>query len=919
LTLSKAFTLSASGKITGNIYTNLTQVSCSATFAGVSVSANNLKSYQGEHQHPYALAVSGPGLSGSANVSYGDVQGGVPIGTAFDVSGSWNIQVPVEEWVDVGGGGNSTPFDLPLASVRIYLAPVPGATMSASISSGGGTAQAIGIVQGDGGASGGGVSLGIHLEAGGYSYGGPNSIPNPYNPHYLSKQLPIDISITGSGNNVNAAGSLTFSQWGPGTDGAQTDPTAPAATGTVSTASGASVNLTPTAVIGTDYPYGYSIRGAASATLYPPRAFSLSGQINSLDQPYPGTVDVYCSKFGGDPDPLIHAGGGSFSASYSQRLFNEAVGGSLDNAKGDNIGGASAGVNEWQSLSCGVSGQWCADNDEIYATQEQVDAGGTFEKVVYDSQIAMLAWQFPGLSLSQAQSITVDACRSATGWTGVALGGGGLQTTGASATRTFYVSRPKGQDSDPPFYLSGYRYLTLAGVSVDSGSHPLTFTIAAGDGSSKSWTRTVTATPTDIVLDLCRPDGSNVTTDTQDTRWPVSDPRSTYTEAEGVAGQGDGPTWGVTSALSFSLTNLAAGRTYTMQGITQARQGNTTLTALPTYGPDFGEFIVERPGQDFSGASDPGSGATAELRCRRGMVALTDGRQSLEFRDLRWIRITSPTAGIQDQARYLSLAEAAGEISAGHLTPAAYTATSDPGNVSPGWQCTTSAPDTQGNTPQTLYGDYLTKDRPATFAGGGGMTWSQSAGFQTYIGLDAAAGVSLPGQVLISSVDWYPGCGDVFGLGGGGSGGKDNPLIVGAQKIYRGQAHGFLVDQKGQPVPNQPVTLTGVGGPEGGVQVGSGRSDAQGVYRTTGVGLTGYVTTGTAPDRASSNAQGIVASGSKHAAQTFRTRHISRAALVAPSSPSCCDQLFFQAPELFNPLAAQAGDQDILPQEEWRK
>jgi hypothetical protein len=177
----------------------------------------------------------------------------------------------------------------------------------------------------------------------------------------------------------------------------------------------------------------------------------------------------------------------------------------------------------------------------------------------------------------------------------------------------------------------------------------------------------------------------------------------------------------------------------------------------------------------------------------------------------------------------------------------------------------------------------------------------------------------VPVRLMVTSVDWYPGCDDPFDLGPQDGSGEPGTLYLAASWISRAQARGLLIAATQAPNPAapavlQPVTLTPASGELQPATAAVGWANSarpQGDYRTGGSGLDGY-TSGSA-------SEGLVAAVGENATQTFQSRRLSRVALRGPVTPDCCAQLLFHTPLLTDPIPALAGDEDALPVEEWRR
>lgn len=481
----------------------------------------------------------------------------------------------------------------------------------------------------------------------------------------------------------------------------------------------------------------------------------------------------------------------------------------------------------------------------------------------------------------------------------------------------------------PFFNFSGYRYLKLSGVSLDSGEDAVTVELGG-----KTWTRyKATTTPTDLLIDLCDPDTGGAAYDITDTMYPDRNPTLHYGLDDGTddsgAGAQDGPLWGVGYAETLSIT-APGGKTLTISGIEMARRTRATVHMMPEWAPRFENDMIPF-GPQYSVPSASGEPTVFTTRIKRGLIAVADGlRQALELPDLL---VTKTEGGASGLTFYtpstFSIGAWVDAVNAGGfaLGPSSIDTFADYVTVSNGWTAAADAPANDSST--NLHDGLLNGDAPAYWLNGNGVLYTNGA-WISGVGRDATDALTLTAQLLCTSIDWYPGCGDALGIGGGG--GDADAVVLAASWVSRAQAWGGLLGDDHTPLGAARVELSA--GPDAyglqtdGTVVGTDVAESvEGGYRTKGEGLIGF-TAHTEPsppnEGGGANPDTIITEPStgtvEGVAQTFHTAHLSRVALrVLPKPDTCCDALLFDDPEAFNPLPAQAGDQEILPVEEWKR
>lgn len=542
----------------------------------------------------------------------------------------------------------------------------------------------------------------------------------------------------------------------------------------------------------------------------PLHSFVIDGACFTPGDSYPSTVDLICSRYAGDPSPGFTAGS-SWSRSYSQHTWTLTLhttasyatahdGEAPDEGDTQTADYADA-VNEFQDLTASVDSTWCATNGEqvTYPTSDTTTA------TLYDDVVYLHGYTFAGVTLAQAASITVDDCTSSTGWTNATHGTGGLHNTAAG---------PMVRTGD--FDYSGYRYLRC----------PNTFATAAGTATAslggKTYAAPVTTTAGDVVFDLMNPVTGGAASDTLETKWPLD------ADAKNVS---NGPLRGISLASTLSL-GVASG-TLTVGSIEQVRQDSSTAHFLSGYAPRNGTDTPEETPPVAEGTDLVG---TATPYAHRGLICTTDSRPSLEYADSYFLHIEPPDGPPSWAASYWPISDLVTRINAGD--PWTGPALS---SGSMGFAATALAP--ADDSSDNLRDGFLNRDRAVSSAWlcYGWHLASFDAGWTNKLGLDCTGeGASVPCQVLCTTLKWWAGCGDVFGLAPSGYTG--GAIHVGASKGYRSEALPVVIIEGGGDASGKAVEIAPAAGElqAVGVAVGSGTTDTQGGARTTGAGLIGY-------------------------------------------------------------------------------
>ena len=776
---------------------------------------------------------------------------------SYGVSGHISVSVPVEEWVDYVAptiDPNETehfPSPVP-ARLNIYEMIPAGATITASVTSGGATATSAIVVS----------------TATAVSYVCQGQVTAFIAVGGSTASMSQNVSIAFDINGQPAAGTSTYTYTGSG--------------GTVATdnSTGAHVGISSYSPA-----FGYgSITGSVSNTVYPKKAFSLTGQINSVDISCPDTVTVNLARFAGDPSPTISASGG-FSAAHEQRqsAFSASVNSGAGYFDNDSSSGGSAvashseSLNEFAPIAPTVGGAWCLANDQYVAYQVTDDAGNIANRLIYNSEIWLHGWQFPGVTITQAGTFTVDAGTTTTNWMGAALTGAGLGNAGSGAiVRTW----------SPFFNMSGYRYLTIAAAGTTAATDQ-TRTLTIG---GKTWHVLFRAgSAADAVIDLCDPFTGGADNDTTDSWWPDNNP----TLGGGWSGVSDGPLWGCGYVTSLSLSGFTGASTESFSNLHMTSHGATYAHFLGQWAPRYSHDMVQA-GPEW----DNGSGTVFTRKYARDLICTTDGRQSMEVSGHSVLKTEGGGSGVTFYtpksypiSSLPSLMETCQRLD-GNDTATPYIGYQTPGS---GWDATVSAPTPDGTS--NMRPNFLGSTAPIPWLWGNGILYDPTTGFTSGVGLSIGGSLSVPAQVIFTSIDWYPGCTDPFGFSASPTTGT---VYLAASKIFRGQSHGLLLTNTHLAASGSAVDLyPGAGEIQpSGTSVGHDTSNTNGLYRTSGAGLDGIIITtspsppnmggGANPDTINANpASGSVQSrymtGSPRATATaFWEKKLSRVAMRLP-------------------------------------
>ncbi len=519
----------------------------------------------------------------------------------------------------------------------------------------------------------------------------------------------------------------------------------------VSLSAGSSVTTTVTSAADTGGTVQPS-NGQTTARLYPNRQVDYRGIIRAFEQPYPAVMKVVVYGDPAYPFGRVVSASDVWSATFAQKRYEVYFFGRGGGSLGTEL------LNEWTATSCKLQAAALLDASEN-ANASQADIAG---------------WRWAVGTLSQAASLQL-----AGSWTAI-------DDTPYDLPDDDTADGAQGSHS--PLYAGkvsadGYRYLKLP--LKHDGDDPITLeSIQLG---TKTWSHdkdgvglTVPngGTYTNIIIDLCNPDGTE-TTDTQDSKFPIL--------------RADSWAWGVTFIESIILKGIPADTTFTAEKAELVRLNKTRLIVCPAHN-NFVEqdSLSDNPHQyrnDFLRCETDGNGA-----------GHSGGKTSQQQSDI--IRATTdPFAWSPRSIQTIK----------NWIMDGTY-----PSN---GFSMTANA--ATGPTDELPY--YLCETAPAWCLWHSGAWWNGTE-WKYAIDLDMSAGISIVGQTLHTVMtDWYPNPGDWAELGGYGA------MILRVASFLRGRAIGLVLGLNNESVPDTTVRLTNL---LDSTPAGTGVSDAIGAYNS---------------------------------------------------------------------------------------
>lgn len=513
--------------------------------------------------------------------------------------------------------------------------------------------------------------------------------------------------------------------------------------------SGSSSGLTYDATNGAQVTSDGSISSAPAeltAKISPLRNWSLHVNIRAMNQDYPGSVTLsMVKKQGASAADVVTDSTGKVTVTGSQAYYDCS-------ATLNGSGQTPLLLNEEIPLQIWLKDSWLTGAQEPTA----------------DWRVGFKGMAYQTFTLSQASERQV--C--------------GQYTNAGAARKT--IALPDGSTHadlvGSSFYkasLQGYAFLRLR-IKSDTAHQSYRVQIGA-----KRWTKDwqgnnlKTGDANTFVeqdIDLCNPNETTATKDTQDTRFPVSlNPKVVVT---------DGPLWGVSNLENLVLAGMIPGVNYTLELAKVVRCSASDVTFLPT----FDYWIPDGGGSD--------------LRLDF-LYAATDGRKSLERTDFYRTPI-SP--GDTYNYTIFTLTNIIDHISG------------QSGNFpKDGWSVTAA-----GSFPSD---GFHSNSLPACFAYGGGMLY-RSNQWNYGFDLDATSSLTVYAQPLWDSITLLPALGDVFGF----TSNTDDVVTLRAGKVLRGQVAG-VVFNRSERRRWAGITVNLKEDP-GGTAAGSGTSNSMGIYWT---------------------------------------------------------------------------------------
>lgn len=350
-------------------------------------------------------------------------------------------------------------------------------------------------------------------------------------------------------------------------------------------------------------------------------------------------------------------------------------------------------------------------------------------------------------------------------------------TLGGTVTRTLTTQS-----------LNGYRYLQIDG---GVGAANATFTLTIG---AKEWSAECNGSGV-ATVDLCSPTNAAVDVDplTHRWAWPI--------DVDTVAG--DGCLWGCERVTGYTISGGSAALTVPANGVKLVRADHTLLTIEP----------------EFDNWHSDGATVTR----RQFAVGDTDGRRSYENED-GYI-----SSGTPQQDSIETFNDEVGLVETGYVRHQGWTAT---------LKAAVDVADGASGTDMTY--NYLNRNRAATWLFGAGVLWDATSGTGEWrygCDLDAASTLTVPAQALFDRVEWYPGCGDVFGHRDGAhryeyadTDGTNGEIELRAHRILRSAATGIaLKAADGKPLEGATVAVLEA---TSHTPYGSGTTDVRGEYLT---------------------------------------------------------------------------------------
>lgn len=428
-------------------------------------------------------------------------------------------------------------------------------------------------------------------------------------------------------------------------------------------------------------------------------------------------------------------------------------------------GGSAGATYSQQSVVVTMNGTVQVSKNTISPVQAVFDASTLDDP--RDVRCSFWAHRFNALTVQHTANVVLDDGSSTATWSGGS--GMGFSASGGVLTITpgggaFVATKTFASLQR----TEGHRYLrircrTSAAQGFTLGIGPKTWSLGTASGGGFST----------VLVDLCCPDSWGASPLYQDSRWPET--AATHVPIS------EGKNWGVNAISALTLT-LGGSLPMDVDFIDLQTQDHARLCVLP-------ECLNYVRTTNVAG-TDYASG-------RRAFLGDVDGRVALdEYDRFASFNSTGQLLAITDRL----ITDAATAI-----------------NSEPAWTAS-AIHQTHG---------VLNESLPACFLAGGGATWAGgSATPVKQLALDVSSAATVDAQLLVDTVQGYPGCGDLFT--GSGYDGAATPTVVGFGKFFRARAYGIAVDGSDHLMAGVTATVK----QDSGALRGSGLSDAYGYYQT---------------------------------------------------------------------------------------
>ncbi len=187
-----------------------------------------------------------------------------------------------------------------------------------------------------------------------------------------------------------------------------------------------------------------------------------------------------------------------------------------------------------------------------------------------DWRLQIRGQRFNSFTLEHASAITIEDGASSSDWTA----GSNTTISATGGAIQFVISGGTGSGSMVPSTSpnrqnwEGYRYAKIR-IQATGASQP--FRLGA---NGKTWDLVTgsAGTYTDVLVDLCAPHNKTDAMDPQDTRWPLD-----------TDGAEEGPYWGLNTVTTFTLSELENGQTFLVDKIELVREEWAKASLVPEF------------------------------------------------------------------------------------------------------------------------------------------------------------------------------------------------------------------------------------------------------------------------------------------------------------------------------------------------